>query len=122
MTRKILVVDDEEDIAVVLRDRLEAYGFDVRLARSGVEALRQLAAEKFDAVLMDVRLPELDGIGALEALRRSDTTTPVIICTAFSDRSLADEAMAKGANDYLVKPFSVDDLKSKLERLYNTRL
>lgn len=122
MKPKILVVDDEEDIACVLRDRLEAYGLEVRLAASGLDALRQLAAEKFDLVLMDVRLPGLDGIRTLEAIRQSDAATPVIICTAFSDRNLADEAMAKGANDYLVKPFAVDDLKAKLEKLYNTRL
>lgn len=122
MKRRILVVDDEEDIACVLCDRLEDYGMEVRLAGSGVDALRQMAAERFDVVLLDVRLPELDGIATLEAIRRSDAMTPVIICTAYSDRSLADEARAKGATDYLVKPFALDDLKTILEKLYNTRL
>jgi CheY-like chemotaxis protein len=122
MKLKILVVEDEEDIAAVLRDRLESFGAAVTIAGTGHAALREMASATFDGVFMDVRMPELDGISTLTAIRDGGDTVPVIICTAFADRALATAALAKGADDYLVKPFVLSDLKDKLEQIYNKRL
>lgn len=120
MGLKVLLVDDEEDIIEVIQDRLEAYGFTVATARTGVEALKKLSLERFDGVFLDVKMPEMGGIEALEEIRKRDTKIPVIIITSSSTREAAIEAIAKGANDYVLKPFEWQELKAKIEKVYNT--
>lgn len=119
MDLKFLLVDDEEDILEVIQDRLEAYGFKVVTAGTGLEALRKLAKEKFDGIFLDVRMPEMSGIEALEEIRKTDKRTPIIIITSSSTREIAIEAIAKGANDYVLKPFEWEELKAKIEKVYN---
>lgn len=119
MDLKFLLVDDEEDILEVIQDRLEAYGFTVVTAGTGLEALRKLAKEKFDGIFLDVRMPEMSGIEALEEIRKTDKRTPIIIITSSSTREIAIEAIAKGANDYVLKPFEWEELKAKIEKVYN---
>jgi two-component system, NtrC family, response regulator AtoC len=115
---KFLLVDDEEDILEVIQDRLEAYGFTVVTASTGREALRKLAGEKFDGIFLDVKMPEMGGIEALEEIRKTDKRTPVIIITSSSTQEVAIEAIAKGANDYVLKPFEWEELKTKIEKVY----
>jgi CheY-like chemotaxis protein len=115
---KVLLVDDEKDIVEVIQDRLEAYGFTVVTAASGVEALKKLAEDTFDGVFLDVKMPEMGGIEALERIRKDNETIPIILVTSSSTREAAVEAMAKGANDYIVKPFEWPELKSKIEKIY----
>ena len=122
MGLKILLVDDEPDIVEVIQDRLEAYGFSVVTAGTGREALKKLAVEKFDGVFMDVKMPELGGIEALEEIRRRDKKTPIIIITSSSTREAAIDAIAKGANEYILKPFEWQELKSKLQKVFNVSL
>ena len=122
MGLKVLLVDDEEDIVEVLQDRLEAYGFSVVTAGTGVEALRKLSVERFDGVFLDIKMPEMDGIEALEQIRRKDTKIPVIIVTASSTEEAAVRAMGKGATDYILKPFEWEELKAKIEKVYNITL
>src|SRR5215467_7660059 len=119
---RVLLVDDEADILEVIQDRLEAYGFDVVTAGTGIEALHKLAAGKFDGVFLDVKMPEMGGIEALEEIRKKDTQIPIIIITSSSTREAAIDAMAKGANDYVLKPFEWAELKAKIERVYNVAL
>lgn len=119
MSLKVLVVDDEEDVVEVIQDRLVAYGFSVTTARTGLEALKKLSMEKFDGVFMDIKMPEMNGIEALEQIRRNGLKIPIIIITASSTRDIAIEAMAKGANDYVLKPFEWEELKAKIEKVYN---
>jgi len=118
MGLKVLVVDDEEDVVEVIQDRLEAYGFAVVTAGTGVEALKKLSVERFDGVFLDVKMPEMGGIEALEEIRRRDRKIPVIIITSSSTREAAIEAMAKGANEYVLKPFEWEELKAKIEKVY----
>jgi len=118
MGLKVLVVDDEEDVVEVIQDRLEAYGFTVVTAGNGVEALKRLSMEKFDGVFLDVKMPEMGGIEALEEIRKRDRKIPVIIITSSSTREAAIEAMAKGANEYVLKPFEWEELKAKIEKVY----
>jgi DNA-binding response OmpR family regulator len=118
MGLKVLVVDDEEDIVEVIQDRLEAYGFTVAVAGTGLEALKKLSTEKFDGVFLDVKMPEMGGIEALEEIRKMDKKLPIIIITSSSTREAAIEAIAKGANEYVLKPFEWEELKAKIEAVY----
>lgn len=122
MGLKVLVVDDEEDIVEVIQDRLEAYGFTVVTAGTGLEALKKLSMEKFDGIFLDVKMPEMGGIEALEQIRKSDKHIPIIIITSSSTREAAIEAMAKGANEYVLKPFEWEELKAKIEKVYSIAL
>jgi two-component system response regulator AtoC len=122
MPLKLLLVDDEEDILEVIQDRLEAYGFTVRTAGTGVEALRKLSVEQFDGVFLDVKMPEMGGIEALEEIRKTDKAIPVIIITSSSTREAAIEAIAKGANEYVLKPFEWAELKTKMEKVFSITL
>src|SRR6266403_4513826 len=122
MGLKILLVDDEPDIIEVIQDRLEAYGFTVVTAGTGLEALKKLSVEKFDGVFLDVKMPEMGGIEALQEIRKRDKKIPVIIITASSTRDAAIEAIAKGANEYVLKPFAWEELKAKIEKVYNIAL
>ena len=122
MQLKVLVVDDEDDVIEVVQDRLEAYGFSVTTARTGLEALQRLSVERFDGVFLDIKMPEMDGIEALEQIRGQGLKIPVIILTASSTNDLALEAIAKGADDYVLKPFEWEELKTKIERVYKVVL
>jgi len=122
MGLKVLVVDDEEDIVEVIKDRLEAYGFMVATAGTGLQALKKLSMGKFDGIFLDIRMPEMSGIEALEEIRKNGLTIPVIILTSSSTKDLAIDAMAKGANDYILKPFEWEELKAKIEKIYNISL
>lgn len=118
MALKVLLVDDEEDILEVIKDRLEAYGFEVVTAGTGVEALAKLGAERFDGVFMDVKMPEMGGIEALEEIRKTDSHIPVIIITSSSTREAAMATIGKGANEYVLKPFEWAELKAKIEKVF----
>ena len=122
MGLKLLIADDEEDLVEVLRDRLEAYGFTVITAGTGLEALQKLAAEQVDGIFLDVKMPELDGLAALDEIRRRDKQIPVIIVTASSNQNAATEALARGANAFVLKPFEWDELKATIEQLYHITL
>ncbi len=122
MATKVLLVDDEEDIVEMIRDRLEAYGFVVKTAGTGIEALKKLSVERFDGVFLDVKMPEMGGIEALEEIRKRDKTTPIIIVTSSSTREAAIEAIAKGANEYVLKPFEWEELRAKIEKVFNITL
>ena len=122
MGLKVLLVDDEPDIIEVIQDRLEAYGFTVITAGTGLEALKKLSVERFDGVFLDVKMPEMDGIEALEEIRKRDKKIPVIIITSSSSQEAALDAIAKGANEYILKPFEWEELKAKVQRVFNVSL
>jgi len=122
MGLRVLLVDDEKDIVEVIQDRLEAYGFTVVTAGTGVEALKALSTDTFDGVYLDVKMPEMGGIEALEQIRKINKEIPVIIITSSSTRESAIEALAKGANDFVLKPFEWQELKAKIEKVYKIRL
>ena len=119
---RVLLVDDEADILEVIQDRLEAYGFNVVTASNGVEALDKIGMDNFDGIFLDVKMPEMGGIEALEEIRKKDQKIPIIIITSSSTREAAIDAIAKGANDYVLKPFEWAELKAKIEKVYNIAL
>ncbi|HEX2039091.1 MAG TPA: response regulator [Acidimicrobiales bacterium] len=105
MTR-VLIVDDEPDILLMLRVNLEADGFETALAADGETALRRIADDRFDLMLLDVMMPVMDGWGVLEALPRITYPPRVIVVSAKSSDRDVTRAIELGAVDYLTKPFS----------------
>jgi len=116
------VVDDEPDILEVLKDRLEAYGFVVVTANTGREALQRLSGEAFDGMFMDIKMPEMNGMEALQEIRKTNRSIPIIMITTSTTKEAAITALAKGANDYLLKPFEWEELRAKIERIYGIAL
>lgn len=112
--QKVLVVEDDDDIAEILRFYLEAKGYVVLLARDGLQALEQWRAGDPDLMLLDIVLPKLDGWGVLEAVR-SASTIPVIMITALDNTDDAVKGLSLGADDYLRKPFEVRELEARIQ-------
>ena len=116
MTR-VLIVDDEPDILLMLRVNLEADGFETALAADGETALRRIAEERFDVVVLDVMMPVMDGWGVLQGLSDDPAAPRVVVLSAkSSDRDVA-RALQLGAADYVTKPFSPVDLSELLTRV-----
>ncbi len=83
--KKILVVDDEENIRELYKEEFEELGYAVTAVNDGVQALKAMDAAKFDLVTLDMRMPDMDGIEALRKMKEKDSTLPVIICTAYEE-------------------------------------
>jgi DNA-binding response OmpR family regulator len=107
---RILVVDDEPDILVMLTMALEDAGHDVVVAKAGEEAMAMLAEHHPDAVLCDVMMPVLDGWGVLTRKQGAGETTPVIMLSAKTEEADIARAMELGAAEYVTKPFDLDKL------------
>jgi CheY-like chemotaxis protein len=111
----ILVVDDDPSILAVVSEVLDLEGYPVRTAKDGAEALAVVAQEPRSLVLLDMRMPVLDGWGFVRALRQQEIALPIVVMTAAQDaRGWAEEIQAQG---YLAKPFELLDLLAAVERL-----
>jgi two-component system response regulator AtoC len=110
MLRAILIADDEESIRHVLVTLLEGRGYEARAVSDGEEALRELSARDYDALLTDVRMPRLDGLQLVRAAQAKVPELTVIVMSAYGSHDLAIEAMKAGAYDYLPKPFRPDEV------------
>jgi two-component system, NtrC family, response regulator PilR len=108
---KILVVDDEQSLREVLSIMLKRAGYAVTCAADGEEAVEQLSKEIFDLVITDLRMPKVDGMEVLKAVKSASPETVVLVITAFATADSAVEAMKQGAYDYLTKPFQVDEVQ-----------
>ncbi|WP_334110083.1 sigma-54-dependent transcriptional regulator [Thermodesulfitimonas autotrophica] len=116
MAKLVLVVDDEAAVRGALRDVLEESGYKVVTAASGKEALEKMGMLRPDAVLLDIRMPEMDGISLLEIIRERYPAVPVILMTAYSDTQTTINAMRTGAFEYVLKPLNLDELLATLEK------
>ncbi len=114
MTKRVLVVEDEADLALGLRLNLEAEGFEVDVAGDGDVALRRVREARFDLVLLDLRLPKRDGTEVLRAMRAAGDRTPVICLTARAEERDRVLGLDLGADDYVTKPFSVAELMARV--------
>ncbi|WP_224362209.1 sigma-54-dependent transcriptional regulator [Hyalangium versicolor] len=117
----VLVVDDEESVRTFLAELLGNAGYQVRCASTGAQALEMLEGGSFDAVLLDVVMPEMSGLEVLRHYRSSGGSAPVIVLSALAGADDAVRAMKMGASDYLSKPFSNDELEDVLARALGTR-
>ena len=111
---RILVVEDERDLNRILVKTLSAEGYSADACYDGVEALEYLAGAEYDAVVLDVMMPRMDGMEVLHRMRSAGNDTPVILLTAKDSVPDRVRGLDAGADDYLVKPFSFDELLARI--------
>lgn len=111
---RILIVEDEDRISAFVAKGLKAAGFTSQIARTGTEAIVELANGDFDLVILDLGLPQMDGFEVLEKLRGGGGTVPVIILTARSSVEDTVQGLSSGAQDYMAKPFRVEELVARV--------
>jgi DNA-binding response OmpR family regulator len=115
---RILVVEDEKKIAAFIRKGLAETGFNVVVCARGDDALQLASVERFDAVVLDIMLPGRDGLSVLRQLRERRNTVPVVFLTARDGLSERVEGLNLGADDYLAKPFSIEELIARLRAIW----
>ncbi len=114
---KILIVEDEKKIANSLRKNFNDEGFDTSVCYDGAEALEVVSKEKFDLILLDWRIPEVTGINVCKRIRSANNLTPIILLTALTNISNKVEALNSGADDYVTKPFSFEEVLARVNAL-----
>lgn len=116
MATRILVVDDEEDFRIIIKDVLEGAGYEVLLAEDGREGLEQARKDRPDMVLVDWMMPQMDGQSFVQALRRAPglKDVPVMMLTVKQTADDELEALHFGVDDFIVKPFQAEDLLARL--------
>jgi two-component system alkaline phosphatase synthesis response regulator PhoP len=113
----ILLVEDEENLHEALKLNLELEGYSITSAYDGVAALKAVSAEYFDLIILDVMLPEMDGISVAETVRISNNEVPILILSAKSSSADRVLGLKKGADDYLTKPFNLEELLLRVHKL-----
>ena len=114
--RPVLVVDDEQQMLVAIQETLDRKGFEVTTASNGLDAIEKINRCFYRAVLTDVRMPGLDGMGLLQHIKKISPATPVIMLTGHGTVNDAVSALKQGAYDFLMKPFSARQLSDVLEK------
>ena len=112
---KILLVDDEVDLTDTTKTLLENRGYDVTAVNSGDSAIKTLGQEKYDVMVLDLKMPGMDGISTLKEIKKLHFSTQILVLTGHGAINTALEAMELGAYDYLTKPCDIDELTEKLE-------
>lgn len=124
MNKKILLVEDDENLGTLLNDYLTVKGYEMELAKDGEEGFVSFTKTKFDLLILDVMMPKLDGFNLAKKIRAVDEITPIIFLTAKSMTEDRVEGLKLGADDYLTKPFSTEELllriNNVLRRLENS--
>jgi len=114
---KILLLEDDALFAETIVDVLEDEGFEVVHTPNGHDALEKTYTQNFDLYLLDINVPLMNGIEFLHSLRQADDTTPSIFLTSHKDKEMLKQGFASGCDDYLVKPFDIDELLLRVEAL-----
>ncbi|MDR0232663.1 MAG: response regulator transcription factor [Dysgonamonadaceae bacterium] len=122
METKLLLVEDETSLAMIVRDVLEKQGFEIRCASTGNEGLKLFYEFKPDIVVTDIMMPQLDGLSMTELIRQNDKTTPILFLSAKSKTEDVVQGFETGGNDYLKKPFGMDELIVRIKGLLNRNL
>jgi len=118
---RVLVVDDDADVGGLLREALSRWGYDVTLATSGREAVRLISHQIFDAALVDIWMPEMDGLQVLEEIKRHDPALEVVMMTGDPMVETAVQALKSGAYDYLIKPLNLDEMQVLMQQVLEKR-
>ena len=113
---QILLVDDEEIVGKRLKAALEKHGYAVEVLQGGQAAIDLLQQREFDVVVTDIRIEDIDGLDILEAVQKSSSRTKTILITGYATAEVARAALAKGAFDFIAKPFKPKDLREVIER------
>ncbi|HPO49228.1 MAG TPA: response regulator [Spirochaetota bacterium] len=120
MGARVLIVDDLAFIKLIIRDTLEKTGFEVAgEASNGVEAVDMYKRLKPDIVLMDITMPRMDGIQALQEIMKSDGAAKVIMCSALGQQKLIIQSIQLGAKDFIVKPFKPERIVGAIKKALN---
>ncbi len=119
---KVLVVDDEERFRLTLKKLLTANGLDANAVGSGMEAIEELQQQPYDVILLDVKMPGMNGIEALAELKKINRDVEVIILTGHASVDVAVEIMKLGGYEYLLKPCPMDELLAKIESAYERKV
>ena len=106
----LLVVDDEIGIRELICDALSVAGINTQSASNGLEALNIIRKGRFDLIILDVNLPKLDGLSLIEKIRKEGIQVPVLMLSARNERSDITAGLKSGADDYLTKPFGIEEL------------
>jgi two-component system, OmpR family, alkaline phosphatase synthesis response regulator PhoP len=115
----ILLVEDEENLHEALKLNLELEGYEITSAFDGAAALKAVQGEFFDLIILDVMLPEMDGINVTETIRISNNEVPILILSAKNSSADRVLGLKKGADDYLTKPFNLEELLLRVQKLIN---
>jgi two-component system OmpR family response regulator len=119
---KVMIVDDEEDFLETIVKRLKARGIDVTGAESGYKALELIDDGNFDVVILDVKMPGLDGIETLREMKKKKPLVEVIMLTGHASVESGIQGMQLGAFDYVMKPVALDELLEKVRQAYERKL
>ncbi|MBI4858756.1 MAG: response regulator [Candidatus Riflebacteria bacterium] len=119
---KVLIVDDEERFRATMCKRLRVRGLQAATAGSGREALEELRRDRYDVVILDLRMPGMGGVDALIEMKQADPSIEVIVLTGYASVETAGEITRLGGYDFLLKPCDVDDLVEKIEAAHDRKL
>jgi DNA-binding NtrC family response regulator len=122
MKEKVLLVDDEEDFLEVLAERMKNRGIEVSTATSATEAIRIAENESFDAIIVDLMMPEMDGLEALKLIKEKKPESQVILLTGHATIDKGIEAMKLGAFDFLEKPAEMSQLTEKIKKAHAKKM
>jgi DNA-binding NtrC family response regulator len=122
MAEKVLIVDDDKAFLQILAERMQNRGMEVTTAESAAAALKLLEKESYDAVLLDLMMPEMGGIEALQIMRKKQPEIQVIFVTGHPSVSKGVEAMKLGAMDFIPKPVDMNDLTEKIQHAKASRM
>lgn len=114
---KVLLVEDEQTLAMIIKDTLEAQGFEITVEGNGRAGLERFFSDNPDVLVTDVMMPEMDGFEMVRQVRKQDTRTPVLFLTARSNVNDVVKGFETGANDYLKKPFGMQELIVRIKAL-----
>ena len=117
----ILIVEDDNKMRYALRHILSKEGYCVKAVASGEEALSEARDEDFELVITDLKLPGMDGMDVLKSVRASKPHTSVVMVTAYATVDSAVEAMKEGAEDYVAKPFNIEEIRVVVRRVFEKR-
>ena len=121
MTIRVLLVDDEEEFVETLAQRLEVREFDVTTALSGAAAMAQIGEKEIDLVILDLQMPEVDGLEVLRWIKQQKPLIEVIMLTGHASVQTAIDGMKLGAYDFLLKPMETEELVEKMNRAFRRK-
>ncbi|MFA8438329.1 response regulator [Pueribacillus sp. YX66] len=116
MSKRLLIVDDQYGIRILLREVFAKEGFETYVAETGEEALNIVQNEKPDLVLLDVKIPGMDGLDILKHIKDYDKNIKVMMMTAYGELNLMSEAVKEGAIAYFLKPFDINEIRTSVKK------
>ncbi|WP_332650720.1 response regulator [Lysinibacillus sp. 54212] len=115
--KRILIVDDQHGIRLLLNEVFKKEGYQTFLAPNGIEALRIFDEEIIDCVLLDMKIPGMNGIEILRHLKERNSAIPVVMMTAYGEQNIIEEALQLGAVSYFTKPFNIFDIQNEVKKI-----